>query len=117
MDTILKKVKELNELVIAGRLEEGIQRFYHSDVVMQENESSPTIGQQANLERERNFLANIVEFRKAEVKGITAGEGVSAVIWHFDYTHKEWGVRNYTQVSVQHWQDGLIIKEQFFYGS
>ena len=117
METLLKKVKELNELVRAGQLEEGIQRFYHPDVVMQENESTPTIGKEANLDREKNFLSNIVEFRKAEVKATTTSESVTAVVWHFDYTHKEWGVRNYTQVSVQHWQDGLIIKEQFFYGN
>lgn len=41
----------------------------------------------------------------------------SFVIWKYDYTHKEWGARNYTQVSVQHWKDGKIIKEQFFYGN
>jgi len=41
----------------------------------------------------------------------------SMVQWHVDYTHKDWGVRNYKQVSVQDWKDGRIIKEQFFYGS
>lgn len=117
MNTILEKVNELNQLVMAGELEEGIDRFYHTDVVMQENETTPTVGKVANREREKQFLANVTEFRKAEVKGITVGENLSAVIWHFDYTHKEWGVRNYTQVSVQHWKDGSIIKEQFFYGS
>jgi hypothetical protein len=117
MNTILEKVKELNQLVIAGKLEEGIDRFYHEDVVMQENETTPTIGKNANRERERTFLSNVLEFRKAEVQGISVGENLSTVIWQFDYTHKEWGVRNYTQVSVQHWKDGQIIKEQFFYGN
>jgi hypothetical protein len=37
------------------------------------------------------------------------------VIWKYDYTHKEWGTRDYTQVSVQHWKDGKIIHEQFIY--
>ena len=46
-----------------------------------------------------------------------AGENITYVTWHFDYTHKEWGVRNYTQVNVQHWKDDKIIKEQFFYGN
>jgi hypothetical protein len=39
------------------------------------------------------------------------------VQWHYDYTHEHWGVRNYVQVSVQQWQNGKIIKEQFFYGN
>jgi hypothetical protein len=37
------------------------------------------------------------------------------VEWHYDYTHAEWGERNYTQVSVQEWQDGQIVKEKFYY--
>jgi hypothetical protein len=117
MNNILKNLNELNQLVIAGKIEEGIDRFYHSNVVMQENETAPTVGKTANLDRERTFLSNIVEFRKAEVKGIAIGDDISTVIWHFDYTHREWGVRNYTQVSVQHWNNGQIVKEQFFYGS
>ena len=46
---------------------------------------------------------------------IAVGENVSFVKWHYDYDHKDWGTRNYEQVSIQHWQDGKIIKEQFFY--
>jgi len=37
------------------------------------------------------------------------------VEWHFDYTHKDWGIRNYTQVAVQDWKDGKIVKEKFYY--
>lgn len=117
MNALQEKIIALNQLVQEGKLVEGIDRFYHPNVVMQENELTPTIGKDANREREKNFLANVIEFRKAEVKGIAIGSNLSTVIWHFDYTHKEWGVRNYTQVSVQHWENDLIIKEQFFYGN
>lgn len=117
MSTILEKVKELNQLIVLGQIEEGINKFYHPDVMMQENETPPTIGKKENLEREKVFLSNIIEFRKADVKGIAVGENLSTVVWHFDYTHREWGVRNYTQVSVQEWKEGQIIKEQFFYGN
>ena len=39
------------------------------------------------------------------------------VEWHMDYTHKDWRVKNYTQVAVQVWKDGQIINEKFYYGS
>ena len=39
------------------------------------------------------------------------------VEWHFDYTHRDWGVRKYNQVTVQEWKDGRIISERFYYGS
>lgn len=117
MNTIKEKIAELNKLILSGKSMEAFEKFYHNDVQMQENENAPTIGKVANRAREIEFYSNVAEFRGAEVHGITTSENLSAVIWHFDYTHKEWGVRNYTQVSVQHWKDGLIVKEQFFYGS
>jgi hypothetical protein len=117
MNTIQQKLSELNRLVLAGKSLEAFEKFYHNDVQMQENEGAPTVGKDANRQREIEFYSNVSEFRSAEVRGITFGENISSVIWHYDYTHKEWGNRKYTQVSVQTWQDGLIIKEQFFYGN
>ena len=84
---------------------------------MQENAGAPTIGKKENYERELQFLDNIAEFRNAAVLDVAIGNDVSFVTWQYDYTHKEWGVRNYTQVSVQHWKNGKIIREQFFYGN
>jgi len=117
MNNIKEKITELNQMVLAGKSLEAFEKFYHTDVLMQENEGTPTIGKAANLEREKDFYSKVTDFRGAEVRGVTVADNISAVIWHYDYTHKEWGNRNYTQVSVQHWQDGLIVKEQFFYGS
>jgi hypothetical protein len=117
MNTIQQKLNELNQLVLAGKSLEAFEKFYHNDVHMQENENTPTIGKEANRQREIDFYSKVSEFRSAEVRGVTVGENISTVIWHYDYTHKEWGRRNYVQVSVQHWRDGLIVREQFFYGS
>jgi hypothetical protein len=117
MTTLKEKIVAINDLVLAGKALEAFEKFYHPDVIMQENENLPTVGKEANRLREIEFFGNITEFRGAQVKDIALSEHHSTVIWHYDYTHKDWGVRNYTQVSVQHWQDGLIIKEQFFYGN
>jgi len=117
METISQKINTLNQLVLSGKPLEAFEKFYHPEVSMQENENLPTKGKETNRTREVEFFSRITEFRNAEVIGVATGEGISTVIWKYDYTHKEWGVRNYTQVSVQHWKDGLIINEQFFYGN
>jgi hypothetical protein len=114
---LLADLNHLNDLVINGKLMEAFETYYHDDVSMQENENSPVVGKASNRERELQFLNNIVEFRKASVKNKAVGDNVSFVVWEYDYTHREWGVRNYAQVSVQHWKDGKIIREQFFYGN
>jgi len=108
-------LKELNTLVMEGKLIDAFDKFYHEEVAMQENEQAPTVSKETNRRRELEFLDNITEFRRAAVKGMAIGDDISYVTWTYDYTHKEWGVRQYTQVSVQQWKDGKIIHEQFIY--
>lgn len=115
--TIETSLKDLNTLVQEGKLLEAFDKYYHDDVAMQENANPPVVGKETNRKREIEFLSNILEFRGASVQGVGVGEDISFVIWSYDYTHKEWGVKNYTQVSVQNWKDGKIVKEKFFYGN
>ena len=114
---IENSLKDLNNLVVQGKLMDAFEKYYHEDIIMQENANAPVAGKDANRKREIEFLNNIEEFRGASVNGLAVGDDISFVIWSYDYTHKEWGVKNYTQVSVQNWKDGKIIKEQFFYGN
>jgi hypothetical protein len=117
MNAIKQKLEDLNQLVISGRLLDAFEKYYHEDVEMQENELAPVKGKDVNRKREQEFLSNIVEFRRAQVRNVAVTDNTSFVIWSYDYTHKEWGVKNYTQVSVQTWKDDKIVKEQFFYGN
>jgi hypothetical protein len=117
MQTLQEKINHLNQLVLEGKALDAFEMYYDDEVVMQENEAAPTVGKEANRKREQTFFGSITDFRGASVLNVAAGEDVTMVVWHYDYTHKDWGVRNYRQVSVQHWKDGKIVKEQFFYGN
>lgn len=114
---ISQALKDLNGLVLQGKSMEAFKKYYHEEVVMQENESVPTIGKEANLQRELAFYDSITEFRAAHPLKVAVGEDYSMVEWHYEYTHREWGKKNYTQVSVQEWKDGKIIKEKFYYNN
>ena len=103
-------INELNSLVLEGKLLDAFEKYYHEDVQMQENDLPATVSKEANRKREQVFLQNVTDFRKAEVKGVAVSGNAAFVIWHYDYTHKEWGVRNYSQVNVQEWEDGKIVK-------
>lgn len=117
MQDLRTNINHLNELILANQSMEAFETYYHEDVIMQENNNPPTIGKSANREREKAFFSNITAFRSASVLHVAVGDGFTLVVWHYDYTHKEWGLRNYTQASVQTWKNGKIIKEQFFYGN
>jgi hypothetical protein len=102
-------------MVLQGKIMEAFEKHYHEDVIMQENEMEPRVGKAANRAAELDFLSKVTQFRGARPLKVTAGKDATMVEWHYDYTHKEWGVRNYSQVSVQEWKDGQIIREKFYY--
>ena len=114
---IEEAINDLNGLVLRGKSMEAFEKYYHDEVSMQENERTPTVSKTANRERELEFFEGITELRSAIVKGVAVGDDISYVTWHYDYSHKDLGVRNYTQVSIQHWKDGKIIHEQFIYAN
>lgn len=117
MTSLLEKISDLNDLILQGKAIDAFEKYYHQDVSMQENENPPTLGKENNREREKEFFSSIVEFRGAKPLKVSVGEGISMVEWHYDYNHKDWGERNYTQVSVQQWKDGQITCEKFYYNS
>lgn len=117
MQTLLNNINQLNQLVLQGRAIDAFEQYYDEQVVMQENALAPTIGKAANRARELEFYSNVSDLRAMRVLDVAAGEGVTMVVWHYDYTHKEWGEKNYTQVSVQHWRGDKIVREQFYYDS
>ncbi len=117
MSKLLEKITDLNDLILQGKALEAFEKYYDDDVVMAENENEPTVGKASNRKREEEFFQSITEFRSAKPLKVTIGNNVTMVEWHYDYTHKDWGVRNYTQISVQEWKDGKIVKEKFYYNA
>ncbi|SNS78205.1 SnoaL-like domain-containing protein [Ekhidna lutea] len=117
MKNLQEKINDLNDLVLQGKALDAFEKYYADDVVMQENEAAPTLGKSANRKREIEFLNNITDFRSAIPAKITVGENTTMVEWHYDYTHKEWGVRKYSQISVQEWENEKIIREKFYYNT
>lgn len=114
-----EKIQDLNTMVQNGQLMEAFDKYYHHEVVMQENSDEPTIGKAANRERELAFqkhqMENLEQFHGAHVIAITEGENVTMVEWSFDMTMKGGARVKMDQIAVQKWQDGQIINERFYY--
>ncbi len=117
MNTLLEKISTINDMILQGQALEAFDQFYHDDVVMQENDNPQVVGKAVNRKREEEFFSAITEFRGAKPLNVAVGENTTMVEWHFDYTHKDWGERNYTQIALQEWKDDKIIKEKFYYGA
>ncbi len=114
---IEKSVQDLIGHIQQGRFLEAFDKYYDDNVVMQENENPPMLGKEANRKREQEFFSKVNGYENGKVEGVAIGDDLSTVIWSLAYKHQDWGDMKVKQVSVQHWKDGKIIKEQFFYGN
>ena len=47
-----EKIEDLNQMILSGKSIDAFEKYYHNDVVMQENNQPPTVGKNANRERE-----------------------------------------------------------------
>jgi hypothetical protein len=116
--TLKENVTALNNMILEGKILDAFDQFYADNVTMQENENPATIGKAACKVNEEAFVNGITAFRNATVKNILVSDNITATEWQFDFTHKDWGVRNYTQLSVQRWNnEGKIINEHFYYNN
>jgi len=113
--TIYDRLHELFAYIKAGRILDAINEFYAEDVVMQENSAPPTVGRQANLERERQFLNTVKEWRGFEVTAHGGDDNVT-----FYETVMDWIATDGTPVHVEQaviakWRDGKIVHERFYH--
>ncbi len=110
-------VTELNNMILEGRILDAFDKFYAPNVRMQDNDYPVREGFEVNRSYEEAFVNGLTEFRGAKVLNVLLSDGIACVEWWFDYTHKDYGVRNYRQVAVQRWHNGKIIEEKFYYNN
>ena len=110
-------VEELNNMILEGKILDAFKKFYAPDIKMQDNDYPVRTGFEENLKYEEAFVGGLTEFRGAKVLNTIISDGIAVIEWWFDYTHKDYGVRNYKQVSVQRWKDGKIVEEKFYYNN
>lgn len=114
---IKENVKELNDMILQGKMMEAFEKFYADDVVMQENSEEPRVGKDVNREFEKKFMENIEEFHGAKVNVVAfSDDGETAMShWDMDITFKGSERKKSSQIAVQKWKDGKIVNERFFH--
>lgn len=113
--TIKPLVEDLNAMITKGQLLEAFEKYYADNVVMQENNDEPRVGKEVNRKNEEAFVGGVTKFNEVKILN-SAINGDTAFAEHYmDFTHKDWGRVQQTQVSVQQWKDGKIVNERFYY--
>lgn len=116
MKTLKDNVEALNQLIINDETLKAMELFYAHDVQMQENEDKPRKGKDACMEHEKMMLDTFKLVSTLIDQSVNEERNVVFSEWELLITNKETGkTARRVEVSVQHWHDGLIESEKFYY--
>jgi len=80
-----QRLKDLFGYIRQGKIIEAITEFYDKDVKLQENVNPPTIGQAANVEREKQFMCGVKEWKRFNVTALGVGDDVTFYECNMDF--------------------------------
>lgn len=109
------RLQDLFAYIRTGRILDALNEFYAEDVVMQENNEPPTVGRQANLEREQRFLDSVKQWQTFEVISQAAGDDVTFYETVMDWIGSDGTPVHVEQVVVAQWREGKIVRERFYH--
>lgn len=113
--SVHNRLQELFGYIRSGRILDAINEFYAEDAVMQENNELPTVGRQANLERERQFMNTVKEWKRFDVTAYGVGDHVTFYETVMDWIATDGTPAHVEQVVVAKWRDGKIVHERFYH--
>ncbi|MFO0699209.1 MAG: ester cyclase [Nitrospira sp.] len=109
------RLKNLHSCIQEGCHIEALNEFCDRAVMMQENANPPTIGRDANIERENQFFNNVKEWKGFEVKSFAVGDDVTFYEAAVDFIATNGQPVHHEQVAVAKWRNGKIVHERFYY--
>ena len=107
--------RELNKAILAGDILNAFEKFYATDVVMQENDAQPFVGKDVNRKREQDFVNSVEQFHSAKLLGEAVNGDLSYSEWEYDVTFKGGTRTKLTQVAARRWRSGQVVQERFYY--
>jgi hypothetical protein len=110
-----QRLSELLNYVRQGKIIEAMNEFYDKDTVMQDNANPPTKGLAANIEREKQFLNGVKEWKGFNVKASGVSDDTTLYECTMDFIATNGQPVHMEQVSVAKWKNGKIVHERFYY--
>jgi hypothetical protein len=110
-----QRLQDLLNHIRQGKIIEAMNEFYAKDTVMQENANPPTKGLDTNIERERQAMSGVKEWKGFDVTASGVGDNVTFYESTSDYVTTGGEPGHVEQVSVAKWKNGKIVHERFYY--
>ncbi len=109
-ELVEKQVALLNE----GKVLEAFDEFYANDCLMYHNDTLFSSNKQESRKKQEPFISPCTSIRGNISKHVVRNKNISVLHNETSFTHPEYGDNKINGVSVQHWEDGLIVKEYYY---
>lgn len=113
--TLQQRLNDLFSYIRQGKIIEAMSEFYDKDTVMQDNTNPPTKGLAANIEREKQFMSGVKEWKGFNVTAQGVGGDVTFYECTMDFIATSGQPIHMEQVVVSRWKNGTIVHERFYY--
>ena len=110
-----QRLQELLNYTRQGKVVEAMNEFYDTDTEMQENANPATKGLAANIEREKQFMSGVKEWKGFNVTALGVGDNVTFYEATADFITTKGQAMHLEEVSVAKWKNGKIVHERFYY--
>ena len=98
-----QRLQELLTHIRQGKVVEAMNEFYDQDTEMQENANPATKGLAANIEREKQFMSGVKEWKRFNVRASGVGDNVTFYEATADFITTAGQYMHLEQVSVATW--------------
>lgn len=110
-----QRLNDLFSYIRQGKIVEAMNEFYDKDTVMQDNANPPTLGLAANIEREKEFVSGVKEWKGFNITASGVGDNTTFYESTMDFIATNGQPFHMEQVSVAKWKNGKIVHERFYY--
>jgi hypothetical protein len=110
-ETLERFISRVEQNDHAGAVEE----FYVPNASLQENQSAPRIGRDAQIKRERDLLSKARAITSHCVRPVFVSGDRVVIRWQFRFDWLDGTATKMEEIAYQHWVGERIAEETFFY--
>ena len=110
-DTLERLISRVEENAHA----DAIAEFYAENASMQENQSTPRVGRDLLIARERAVLAKARSVKSTCVRPVFVSGDKVVIRWVFEFEWQDGSSTRMEELAYQRWSGERVIEETFFY--
>jgi len=108
---------DLVDLVVRDRLVEAYARYYHPEAWFPIRKSLPVFVNGSIGEKTLRCLKANKCLYAERVLEMSAGQDISSITWVYSGTEGSALTSTFTVMSVQYWQSGKVVREEFLHAN